>query len=673
MLPSKKSIRMIKAQPFCGWVNLYLKRCDEPRFIMFSIKVIEHKKYLVGRGHIQDGEFVSVVSREGEIITLLPSGKWSVSSLDKFISDNTTVLCGDCVKRFFKADSDRKALQIVLDKVWSYKTAQRIKKTRDNQLDENKMWQGIHKVPAKFISFCNEGYGYKVVFSTSNRKVGICSSCQQKIDFQNELVSKHEYKCPCCNKKVLAVSYKQLSARYKSKCFSLLDVFDGKLVVRHFDMSESIHTQVECEIVKSIKVSRDMHEYERNLFSKSGDSFKYYVKRYDYNTGVQYWCNNKPYQGNQLIWSLPNRYYCAEGIYTGNFANIGKQFPMYSDVLNSISHKLTDSTVGSYRLEELLLYRYDTILAEQLEKIGLYKLAIYVLSTAGNKWFRGKVECLEGGTSVKDFLRLNRRFVRFAVENDINHNLLSSMQHFNDVFRDRFEDFVAVYNYCSHQDTFGDISHEIDLIVDFCKDYGCTVRQVVSYLRKQKNGTITELKDYVEMYLEAYKLSYGTSYSVVKYNKSFLFPQHLMESHDAAQKWLESEKDKRLTKEIAEKNKMLLAFLEPFKNLDGKTIGEYSFSFPHKKSDFIRQGEQMHICVGRFSYFDEMCCGKSIICFVAKSDKPYATVEFKCSSDGQLTLAQARGKSNENVTTPCENTIKEFQKLLTQVCVKNNK
>lgn len=52
MLPSKKSIRKMRTQPFPGWVLSFVKNADDycGSLIMFSIKIIEHKKYLVGKG-----------------------------------------------------------------------------------------------------------------------------------------------------------------------------------------------------------------------------------------------------------------------------------------------------------------------------------------------------------------------------------------------------------------------------------------------------------------------------------------------------------------------------------------------------------------------------------------------------------------------------------------------
>lgn len=49
MLPSKKSIRKMRTQPFPGWVLSFVKNADDycGSLIMFSIKIIEHKKYCI--------------------------------------------------------------------------------------------------------------------------------------------------------------------------------------------------------------------------------------------------------------------------------------------------------------------------------------------------------------------------------------------------------------------------------------------------------------------------------------------------------------------------------------------------------------------------------------------------------------------------------------------------
>lgn len=106
MLPSKKSIRKMRTQPFPGWVLSFVKNADDycGSLIMFSIKIIEHKKYLVGKGINADGKFLSVISKEGDILTLLENGRWSVACINQYISSNATVFNGACVYKFFNDD-----------------------------------------------------------------------------------------------------------------------------------------------------------------------------------------------------------------------------------------------------------------------------------------------------------------------------------------------------------------------------------------------------------------------------------------------------------------------------------------------------------------------------------------------------------------------------------------
>ena len=103
MLPSKKSIRKMRTQPFPGWVLSFVKNADDycGSLIMFSIKIIEHKKYLVGKGINADGKFLSVISKEGDILTLLENGRWSVACINQHVSSNATVFNGACVYKFF--------------------------------------------------------------------------------------------------------------------------------------------------------------------------------------------------------------------------------------------------------------------------------------------------------------------------------------------------------------------------------------------------------------------------------------------------------------------------------------------------------------------------------------------------------------------------------------------
>lgn len=674
MLPSKKSIRKMSTQPFPGWVLSFVKNADDycGSLIMFSIKIIEHKKYLVGKGINADGKFLSVISKEGDILTLLENGRWSVACINQHISSNATVFNGACVYKFFNDDDKegRSVYNTLCSHILSRKEKLKIMHMAENQRAKNEMWKCVPKAPHEFLSFCYDDYGYKVVFSTKDRKTGFCGKCLKKITFQKNLVSRHNYKCPYCHKDLTAVSYKQLSSRRIFKCYSMLDIYDDdRLMVRHFDVSEVIRAKVESGYIQEIKADRSIDEYERDLFDLNRTSFSYHIRKYDFTTGVLFWQNSKPSEGYHLVGTLPNRYYASEKIYKGNLNSITQKISGISDVIDSILQCISNGVVDSQRLEELILGSKNTMLAEKLEKIGLINLSSHVIFQSIRSFCYDAKFNEYLPYTVKEFIKCNKRFLKFAVENNIDYLTLRCMQHFNEKFTDKFEDFMLAYNYCKSKKG-ENVPNSVNRIVDFCVTYKVTVRQVVSYLEKQ-SGSIIELQDYVSMYLEAYSLSHNTTYSVLEYSKHFLFPQDLMQSHDDALNWLNREKDKREKKKIIKKNKMLLSIIEPLHELDGKDIGNFKFSFPHSKSDFVHQGDLMHICVGKFNYFDKMCEGKNYICFVAKANKPYATVEFKKEENNQLSLVQARAYGNGNVTSDCTEQINKFKNLLEATVLSN--
>lgn len=59
MLPSKKSIRKMRTQPFPGWVLSFVRNADNycGNLIMFSIKIIEQKNISLARESIQTESF----------------------------------------------------------------------------------------------------------------------------------------------------------------------------------------------------------------------------------------------------------------------------------------------------------------------------------------------------------------------------------------------------------------------------------------------------------------------------------------------------------------------------------------------------------------------------------------------------------------------------------------
>ena len=63
---------------------------------------------------------------------------------------------------------------------------------------------------------------------------------------------------------------------------------------------------------------------------------------------------------------------------------------------------------------------------------------------------------------------------------------------------------------------------------------------------------------------------------------------------------------------------------------------EYSIILPHNCSDFAREGNMLHHCVGRMGYDKKMADQKSIIAFLRKNDdktKPFVTIEYSLTEN----------------------------------------
>lgn len=670
MLPSKKAIRKLKTLPFCGRAMQYLTLSKQKPFVSFSIKIIERKKYLVAIGNTseeKENNFITVMNKEGKTITLLPNDKWSVT-INHFIFKKITVYNDECISRFFK-DCNANNYKCFIEHYYSYKSNQRKIHLKEKQLLLNKIWgNNFSKTPRNFRYWCDKEYGYKVIFDTNDRNTGFCTYCKNKIVFSEKLIVGHKYKCPTC-KKVLSGDTFKKNKRSKHKCFSMIDLLKEQLVVRHFDLSEKITAlNSDDNSIIGIDVRRDLFEYERDLFNKNFDSFNYYTNKYDITTSMWYWINSKPSMGNHLFFTLPNRYYEPEKVYTKNFSNIKE---CVSDTTNNVLDTILYSNLSNnYRVEDLLLYNNETVFSEKLEKVGLLNLSKEVLSSRVCYWNHNKFPKITENMSVKEFLGINKRFMRYAIENDVKYDHIRCMQRYNDVFKDKFEDYLLAVEYCKNGN-FNTIN-TINMIVDFCENYSTTIKQVISYLSYQ-NGNIIELRDYVSMYLEAYRLSNPNKFTVIKYSKDFLFPQSLIKAHDNADKWLKEEKNKEMKKKIHEKNKQLKKVIKVFGEIDGITLGNYRITLPHCNSDFVRRGTNMRICVGNGKYFDDMCKGVAIICFVSKDDskeKNFGTIEFSLR-ENQINMVQARGFANKDISNAIQCELKQL-KLLLEKCISNN-
>lgn len=152
-----------------------------------------------------------------------------------------------------------------------------------------------------------------------------------------------------------------------------------------------------------------------------------------------------------------------------------------------------------------------------------------------------------------------------------------------------------------------------------------TFQTLINYIYKENEiasngGNITAAR--VVQWLADY---YGMCDDMdIPINKGTVRPRELKKSHDRL-----VERYNLVKTEIKDrKSKAALELVNNWFTEYGDN--EYCIKVPHYKSDFIREGQALNHCVGRFNYYDNHIKGEKMIFFVRKSSDPeipYFTAE----------------------------------------------
>lgn len=132
-------------------------------------------------------------------------------------------------------------------------------------------------------------------------------------------------------------------------------------------------------------------------------------------------------------------------------------------------------------------------------------------------------------------------------------------------------------------------------------------------------------------------------------NENLIIPKDLEKAHDNAVRLLNILFEENL-KKIKEKEEQ--EYREAMKSREKlqMTIDGFAFMVPEKLEDLIKEGKELHHCVGSSAYVEKHRKGQTTILFIRKVDeatKPLFTLEYKSGE-----IIQIRGK--HNVSAPPE-------------------
>ncbi len=165
--------------------------------------------------------------------------------------------------------------------------------------------------------------------------------------------------------------------------------------------------------------------------------------------------------------------------------------------------------------------------------------------------------------------------------------------------------------------------------------------KVLPYIKKEKSSLTTYI-DYLRD-CEILEMDFT--------EKATLFPKNLEKLHVKLQKQIKRKKDEEAECKWIERRKKLKAKYS-FK-ADGYTI-----VIPEKINDLIREGKDMHNCVG--GYIERVADGRTDVVYIrdtAEIDKSLGTMEIKGGH-----IIQARGKYNRDLPTEVQDFVEKFRK-----------
>lgn len=132
-------------------------------------------------------------------------------------------------------------------------------------------------------------------------------------------------------------------------------------------------------------------------------------------------------------------------------------------------------------------------------------------------------------------------------------------------------------------------------------------------------------------------------------NENLIVPKDLEKAHDNAVRLLNILFEENLKKIKAKEEQDYRDAMKARKKLQA-TIDGFAFTVPEKLEDLIKEGKELHHCVGSSAYVEKHRKGQTTILFIRKVDeatKPLFTLEYKSGE-----IIQIRGK--HNVSAPPE-------------------
>lgn len=436
---------------------------------------------------------------------------------------------------------------------------------------------------------------------------GFCTRCQTVVPIKDPKHLK-DTRCPRCKAKAKFRAWNKQKEIYGKKWVGVIQKTKGGDMYDAYCVSQyEIEVKYRQENNYKPEIWRGTAErYRMTDFFAWHESFSYEPYKY---TGITRWCHAKP-RGMGYSYRNPNTW-CV--LYDGNIKDLLKDTDAKYVPLDKWIKKHGTEQMNASEVLDRCNAHPDT--AEKLLKAGMDNMATCFLTY-------GPTYMNPNGKRLQDILRLNAEDTRLARECNADLTELMVLQASEmarvRVDKDILEHIKPMCKYRSTED-----------IVPMLRQKN--LKKTLHYLTRQatesERNLATVYRDYEDYLHQLFRLG-------IPADKHARFPANFYHVHAEYSRQLLELDNEIAAADTRKKNRMLkkaVSRISPLYDTDSK---RYKIVWPKSKSDFTKEGQMQHNCVG--GYFDKCVSQKTVVFFVRRAeeiDKPFATVEFK---DGKL-------------------------------------
>lgn len=526
--------------------------------------------------------------------------------------------------------------------------------------DEFKEW-----VFEKAMSFSR----YLIYFPTSKKEaLTHCTHCngvalidREKIRLRNN----EKGTCPLCGSAVTIKAKGRMPAQiWDRRVVSFIEPSEDGFLWRYFDASR--------EVKSDGKTHERLYEIVRTFYKFAPDgtpcTSSYEYREYK-QTGIVRWCINEGYK---------NYAHCI--LYPGNLPEAWKDTPMKYSALEILSEN--NPTIQINYAKAISRYK-DFPQLEWLIKMGLYKLAAYVIDEYGEEPFARGLH--KNGETIFDILGLTKENTRTLQSIDGNVDelrLLQEAQKFG--FNLKAEELRRFYKIFGCNTTLIRKENRKSTIHKICRyieregeDYRVGEQSHCwrySYMQHKERPDIREerlqncARDWLDYIGWCEELKYDLD------NMFFYFPKNFKKVHDRTAAEYQALQDKKAAKKKRREEERVKREAETMKKLLDELLKENAgtdnaflikgkeliLRVPKDAQEIKNEGAALHHCVG--TYIDRVAKGQTHIFFVRKAkepDTPYFTMEY---NHGRV--IQCRGSHNCGMPPAVKAFVNAFEQLM---------